>query len=129
MGELTQKQLQKLVRNFYTRVQKDEVLGYIFNDVAKVDWDKHISLLAQFWSSVMLGAREYLGNPMLKHLELSRKTELTPEHFRHWLALFSLEAKSCLNAESAQLIIERATLIANAIQHRLLEAHVVGSKM
>lgn len=125
MDELTQKQLQKLVRSFYTRVQKDEVLGYIFNDVAKVDWEKHIPLLTQFWSSVMLGSRQYSGNPLLKHVELSRKTKLTPEHFRHWLALFSQEAKSCLNAEPALLIIERATLIANAIQHRLLESQVL----
>lgn len=123
MNELTQKQLQKLIGNFYASIQKDEVLGPIFTEVAKVNWNKHIPLLVQFWSSVMLDTREYSGNPMLKHSELNRKTELTLEHFNRWLALFSQEAKACLPEEPALLIIGKATLIANAMQQRLLRSH------
>lgn len=119
MSELNQEQIQQLVKNFYAKVQNDEILGLIFNDIAKVNWDKHIPLLTQFWCSVMLGTREYSGNPMLKHLELVQKTDLTPEHFERWLAIFSQEARLCMDEESARAIIKRATLIANTIQQKI----------
>ena len=31
-----------LINRFYEKVKKDEVIGYIFNDVAKVNWEKHL---------------------------------------------------------------------------------------
>jgi hemoglobin len=119
MHELTQPQIQKLVSNFYAKVQNDEILGPIFNEIAKVDWEHHLPLLTQFWSSVMLGTKQYSGNPMQKHIELARKTNLAPEHFARWLELFSQEANVCLSEKAAQLIINRASLIASAIQQRL----------
>ena len=120
MSELDPTLIQTLIKNFYIKIQKDELLGPIFNDVAEVDWGEHIPVLTQFWNSVMLGTTEYSGNPMLKHIELSKKTDITLEHFDHWLDLFSQEAMTTLPPESAQLIIKRATLIASALKQRLL---------
>ncbi|MFN8770261.1 MAG: hypothetical protein ACK5Z5_05455 [Neisseriaceae bacterium] len=48
MGELTLEQINKLVKNFYTRIKNDELLGPIFNDIAEINWDEHIDLLTQF---------------------------------------------------------------------------------
>ena len=31
-----------LINTFYEKVKRDEVIGYIFNDVAKVNWEKHL---------------------------------------------------------------------------------------
>lgn len=119
MSNLNQHQLAALVKNFYAKVDQDPLLGPIFNEVAKVNWDDHIPKIAQFWNSVMLGARGYKGNPMLKHLELNKKVKLKPEHFEHWLRLFTQEAESALPKESAALITQRAHMIADNIQKRL----------
>ncbi|MDG1262954.1 MAG: group III truncated hemoglobin [Flavobacteriales bacterium] len=61
-----------LVNTFYEKVGKDELIGYLFNDVAKVHSESHLPKMVRFWSSVLLGAAEYKGNPMQKHVELSR---------------------------------------------------------
>ena len=34
--------IEHLINSFYAKVVKDEVIGFFFNDVAKVDWDKHL---------------------------------------------------------------------------------------
>jgi truncated hemoglobin YjbI len=36
MAQLTKEHIQQLVYNFYQKVQEDDVLGPIFNDVAQV---------------------------------------------------------------------------------------------
>lgn len=42
-------------------------------------------LMVRFWSSVLLGAAEYKGNPMQKHVELSRQVPFHMDHFERWL--------------------------------------------
>ena len=32
------KDIEKLVNAFYDKVKKDDTIGYLFNDVAKVNW-------------------------------------------------------------------------------------------
>ena len=35
-------EIEQLVNRFYTRVRADEVLGFIFDEVAKTNWDTHL---------------------------------------------------------------------------------------
>lgn len=120
MNELNKTHIKNLVSSFYQRVQQDELLGPIFNDVAKVDWEEHILLLCRFWNSVMLKTNEYNGNAMLKHIEMNRLVPFTPAHFRRWLKLFKEEAHKHLPAEAASLIVERARMIGHVIQQRTI---------
>ena len=39
----------RLVRTFYARVRKDEVLGPIFNGII-TDWETHLEKLTDFWN-------------------------------------------------------------------------------
>jgi hemoglobin len=34
--------IERLVNAFYERVQEDEMLGFIFNDIARIDWAEHL---------------------------------------------------------------------------------------
>ena len=36
------KDIEKLVNAFYEKVKTDEVIGYLFTDVAKVNWELQI---------------------------------------------------------------------------------------
>ena len=40
--------IELLVRSFYDKVKIDDTIGYIFNDIAKVDWEKHLPVMYNF---------------------------------------------------------------------------------
>jgi len=107
--------IEKLVKRFYAKVRADSLLGPIFNDVAHVNWDSHISLLCQFWRSIMLKTAEYHGNAYSKHAALADMTMIGPAHRQRWLDLFTTETNQCLPPDAAALIIERATLISMSL--------------
>ncbi|WP_454782013.1 group III truncated hemoglobin [Legionella sp. WA2022007384] len=120
MTELNKTHIEKLVTHFYQNVQRDEVLGPIFNDVAQVDWGKHIPLLCQFWNSIMLKTNEYHGNAYQKHVLLKQFTHFEEAHFVRWLDLFQKEAVHHLPREIAEEIIEKASLIAESLKYGML---------
>lgn len=116
MSQLTAEHINTLVNHFYRRIQHDEILCPIFNDVAKVDWDHHIPLICQFWNSIMLKTNEYHSNAYRKHIILGEKIQLTEKHFDHWLLLFQEESLKHLPTQAAHLIIEKAKLIAASLK-------------
>lgn len=45
--------IDRLMRRFYSRVLADEIIGYIFTDVAKLDLEHHLPLIGDFWESIV----------------------------------------------------------------------------
>lgn len=84
----TREDITLLVESFYTRVKDDEVIGYIFRDLEHFSWDTHIPVMIDFWCTLLLDEMAYKGNPMIKHIDLHRRTPLTQEHFTRWKHLF-----------------------------------------
>lgn len=125
MNQLTQEHIKTLVSHFYQKVQNDEILGPVFNDVAKVDWDHHIPLICEFWNSIMLKTNEYHGNAYRKHVLLGDKTEVTEKHFARWLALFEEEAFKHLPDQAARSITEKAHMIASSLRIGTIRDHKV----
>lgn len=116
MTELTKEHIKKLVTHFYKKVQEDELLSPIFNDIAKVDWTHHIPLICQFWNSIMIKTQEYQGNVYIKHVFLGKKTKIQDIHFSRWLLLFQQDAKKHLPESAAHEIGQRASLIARSLK-------------
>ncbi|MCB9011985.1 MAG: group III truncated hemoglobin [Actinobacteria bacterium] len=81
-------EIAQLVRRFYARIRKDDLLGPIFDGVAKVDWSAHLPKLTAFWSGVLLGLPGFQGAPMRKHALIHMQHPLEPAHFQRWVALF-----------------------------------------
>src|SRR6056300_647137 len=77
-----------LVDTFYGKVQESEILGFIFNDIAEVDWDTHLPHMYNFWAGILFGENQFRGQPMYKHIMLSKKTEMSDKQFAEWLRLF-----------------------------------------
>lgn len=77
-----------LVNTFYEKVQKDDTIGYIFNDVIKVDWETHLPKMYSFWHTVLFGVASYKGNPMLVHLNIDAKEPLNDTHFQRWVTMW-----------------------------------------
>lgn len=78
----------EMVRRFYREVAQDDVLGPMFNDVARVDWAEHIPKLTAFWSRALFAEPGYDGNPFRAHQLIHDRRPFTDEHFDRWLDLF-----------------------------------------
>jgi hemoglobin len=79
----------EMVRRFYGDVAQDDLLGPIFNTVARVDWSEHLPKLTDYWCRLLLGLPGYTGNPLRAHQLVHEKRAFTDQHFERWLDLFS----------------------------------------
>lgn len=97
-----------MVDSFYTLVKKDEVIGYIFNEVVELSWDKHITVMYNFWDTILLGNIAYKGNPMQAHIDLDKKETLQPEHYERWVKLFTETIDNLFEGDKAEEAKTRA---------------------
>ncbi len=81
-------QVAEMVRRFYSDVAQDDLLGPMFNDVARVDWSEHLPKLTDFWCRFLFGLPGYTGNPLRTHQLIHAKRAFTSTHFDRWLYLF-----------------------------------------
>lgn len=101
----------RLVHAFYARARVDWLLGPVF-EAAVEDWDEHLDTLVRFWSSVLLRAGSYRGNPMSAHRPLG----LDDQHFARWLALWDRTAREVLPREQARHVFETAERIGRSLR-------------
>jgi hemoglobin len=115
----TREDVQLMVDSFYAKVRQDELIGPIFNDVAKVDWSHHLPKLYDFWSDLLLGTDLYHGRPFPPHVPLN----LEIQHFERWLRLFTATVDEHFTGLKALEAKQRAIRIGQnfAINLRLLD--------
>ena len=111
--------IEKLVDSFYQKVIKDDTIGYIFNDVVKLDWEKHIPIMYDFWETTLFHQAIYKGNPMKIHVDLNAKETLKKDHFDQWLAMFNETVDELFHGEKASLAKTRALSIATVMQIKI----------
>jgi hemoglobin len=116
--------IQLLVDAFYEKVKRDETIGYLFNEVAKVDWDKHLPRMYDFWENIIFQTGGFTGNPMVAHLQLHQQSPLSKEHFERWLNLFHTTVNELFEGEKAELARQRAASIATMMQIRILHGGI-----
>jgi hemoglobin len=109
----------RLVDAFYDAVRADALLGPIFDDVARTDWDVHLPRMYDFWETVLFGAGRFQGDPLGVHLTLARKAPLGAVEFRRWLELFHATADALFNGPVADHAKLRASRIAAVMQQHV----------
>jgi len=110
--------IEKLVTIFYSRVMVDPAISYFFNDVAKVNWEKHLPKMCDFFENILLSSGNYDGNPMVAHEELHKKSEVKREHFQHWNLMFDATVDELFIGAKAEELKQRANNIAEAMMHK-----------
>lgn len=111
--------IELLVNTFYDKVKVNPVIGKIFTDIVKVDWEEHLPKMYDFWSGVLLGERGYAGNPMIKHIQLSRITKMSESEFTEWLILFNKTVDELFEGEKAEEARTRAANIARMMLYKI----------
>jgi len=109
----------RLVDRFYEKVRADDMLGPIFTDIAKVDWDTHLPKLYAFWQTVLFGDGGFRGNPMGAHFKLAMQTSMDWSRFERWLKLFHETVDELFLGENATHIKRVADDMAKTIHTRL----------
>lgn len=114
-----------LVDTFYDKVRTNAVIGHIFDDIAKINWEHHLPKMYAFWGSILLGEHSYSGHPMSTHIALSKKTSLSEKEFTEWLLLFTQTVDELFSGEKAHEAKLRAANIARLMLHKI-KTNAVG---
>ena len=73
-----------LVNSFYGKVQKDDLIGPIFQEKIQDRWSAHLEKMYSFWQTILFDEHTYGGRPFPPHAQLP----ISQEHFERWLLLF-----------------------------------------
>lgn len=115
----TREDCERLVRAFYGRALEDPVIGYIFTDVAGLDLDEHVPVIAAFWETILLGAQSYRGGAFRPHAEIHLRSPLRAGHFDRWLLLWRTTVDELFAGPRAEQAKRHAARVALAFHRRL----------
>jgi len=115
--------IQVLVDTFYEKVRADETIGYLFNEVAKVNWEQHLPRMYDFWENILFQTGGFKGNPMTAHVQLHQQSPLNKAHFDRWQQLFMATVDELFEGDNAELIKQRARSIATMMQIKVFPAN------
>lgn len=118
----TRQDIELLVNEFYKKVIEDEKIGFFFNDIAQVNWDKHLPTMYSFWESILFGEMTYKGNPMAVHFPINEIQAMKAEHFERWLLLWKTTINENFEGENAQSAITKSQNIANLMAFKMENA-------
>ena len=121
-------EIRQLVDRFYEKVRADDSIGFLFNDVARVDWEKHLPVMYQFWQQILFGDGDFKGNPLAAHQRLHQRSPLSSAHFKQWVFLFHQTVAELFEGEVAELAKQRASSIATVMEIRIVHAGISTSR-
>lgn len=115
--EITIQSIQKLMDVFYAKIRNDQNgVGELFNrqiGTSDEEWNHHKAKIASFWEGMLLGSGNYNGQPLKAHIDLA---PFPQEFFETWLNLFEESLHLVFVDEKANLILQRAQMIAQRFQ-------------
>jgi hemoglobin len=123
--------IDELMRAFYKRAIADDVIGFIFTDVAKLDLEHHLPIIGDFWETLLFRTGDYSKhgrNPLQVHGELNEKTPLRREHFTRWLEIFAETVDRKFAGDTAEFIKMRAGAIAERMLEFVSEPSVINTQ-
>lgn len=110
----TQKEINTVIEDFYTRIQKDPSLSIPFKSVH--NWPEHIDRLTHFWW-IRFGGEPYLEvtyNPIEKHYLAGFNEDL----LKQWLKLFHATLKDHLSPQQCSLWEDLSSRMGSSLLQR-----------
>jgi hemoglobin len=94
----TLEDIKLLVDSFYSKVQKDELIGPIFNGKIGDRWPEHLEKMYRFWQTILLEVHTYSGSPFPPHKQLP----VAKEHFDRWMEIFTSTTDELFAGKTAE---------------------------
>ncbi len=118
---ITEKNIETFVIKFYTKIMEDDEVGPFFigilgDDINNKKWKEHIEVLSDFWASVTLGHRSYMGSPFAPHRQLQG---LKRETFYRWLEIFFKTLDETYENETSLVFKETGSIMAQNFMRNL----------
>ena len=118
--------IKNLIDHFYEKVKTDPLIGYVFTEAIKVNWEKHLPVMYSFWENTLFYRGNYSGNPMEIHQRINEKTPLRVEQFDRWNQLFTSSVNELFLGEKAELAKQRAYSISTIMKIKILEKNKIS---
>ena len=109
-----------MIDQFYKKVINDPLIGPVFTESIKINWEKHLPVMYSFWENTLFYTGTYTGNPMMIHQQIHHMVHLTTEQFDRWTDLFTKTVDDYFSGETAGLAKQRAISIATVMKIKLL---------
>ena len=107
--------IQLMVITFYERIQKNEVLGPIFEEKVHGRWPEHLEKMVRFWQTILLGEHTYNGTPFYPHAGMP----IDESHFIIWVKTFTTTVDDFFSGDVAEEAKKRGTLMAALFNSKL----------
>lgn len=115
----TREDIELLVNTFYDKIKKDDVIGFFFNEIAKVNWNEHLPKMYQFWETLLFGQVSYKGNPMAAHFPINEIKAMEKHHFEHWLKVWTATVEELFTGTKAEMAIYKAQNISQLMAYKM----------
>jgi hemoglobin len=104
-----------LVNTFYDKVQKDDLIGPIFNQKMMGRWPEHLEKMYRFWQTILLEEHTYSGSPFPSHKQLP----VNQSHFDRWMEIFTSTVDSLFVGKLAEEAKVRAANMAYMFNYKI----------
>ena len=110
--------IELLVNSFYKKVETSES-GFFFNDIAQVNWEKHLPKMYLFWRALLFADVKFDGNPMGAHFPINEKMPMENHHFETWLTLWKATIDEHFSGKTADAAKNKAENIAKLMSYKM----------
>jgi hemoglobin len=117
---LNRSDIELMISAFYNKVKSDKLIGFLFTDIVKVNWESHLPIMCNFWENALFFSGNYTGNPMNLHQHLQHIQPLESKHFTRWVSIFVKVVDANFKGSTATLAKQRAKSIAKLIEEKVL---------
>ncbi len=114
------KDIYLLVKAFYVKLMKDELLSHFFEDFSNPELlETHLQTLVNFWDNILFYSGGYRKNAMEPHLKLQQTKSFNSNHFKRWLSIFNSTVDELFEGEIAHAAKTRALSIATVMEIKI----------
>ena len=104
-----------MVNTFYDRIQKNQVLGPIFEERIGGRWEQHLEKMYCFWQTILFNEHTYNGSPFPPHATMP----IDESHFTIWVQNWTATIDEFFTGPIAEEAKKRGTLMAAIFNSKL----------
>ena len=104
-----------MVNTFYGRIQKNDVLGPIFEEKVGGRWEQHLEKMYRFWQTILFNKHTYSGAPFPPHARMP----IDESHFIIWVQNWTGTVDEFFAGPIADEAKKRGTLMAAIFNSKL----------